>query len=255
MAPVTPPRRNRSHSPQLDPSPAEESSVLDRGRPVGRNKSIRSVLLPTLSELCIDASLPTGLKPQEASLVLPQREREKLAKQAVAQAQKFEVLPISAVSTLSKELRALDERCEYLRKTFRSLRSGRQKLHARLLSYLKSECLEFSRERLLKQEEALEELDRAIDDWATKLDLAENRRLRLRQKLLEHVAAAMMLVPGQASSSSQLTPPGSREGSPQNSPTKDRNEVESIKIYADTGVLNLFTEVEMAIGRMCEAAF
>lgn len=43
---------------------------------------------------------------------------------------------------------------------------------------------------MLKQEEALAELDASIDDWVMKLEHAENRRTRVRQKLLEHVAAA-----------------------------------------------------------------
>jgi len=46
---------------------------------------------------------------------------------------------------------------------------------------------------MLKQEEALAELDASIDDWVAKLDQAENRRTRVRQKLLEHVAAAVTL--------------------------------------------------------------
>lgn len=48
----------------------------------------------------------------------------------------------------------------------------------------------FSYESMLKQEEALAELDASIDDWVSKLEHAENRRTRVRQKLLEHVAAA-----------------------------------------------------------------
>jgi len=46
---------------------------------------------------------------------------------------------------------------------------------------------------MLKQEEALAELDASIDDWVAKLEQAENRRTRVRQKLLEHVAAAATL--------------------------------------------------------------
>lgn len=53
--------------------------------------------------------------------------------------------------------------------------------------------VKFSQESLLKQEEALAELDNSIDDWVTKLEQAENRRTRVRQKLLEHVAAAVTL--------------------------------------------------------------
>lgn len=57
--------------------------------------------------------------------------------------------------------------------------------------------VKFSQESLLKQEEALAELDASIDDWVNKLEQAENRRTRVRQKLLEHVAAAVTLpVPG-----------------------------------------------------------
>lgn len=46
---------------------------------------------------------------------------------------------------------------------------------------------------MLKQEEALAEFDASIDDWVAKLEQAENRRTRVRQKLLEHVAAATTL--------------------------------------------------------------
>jgi hypothetical protein len=46
---------------------------------------------------------------------------------------------------------------------------------------------------MLKQEEVLGEFDSSIDDWVKKLEQAENRRTRVRQKLLEHVAAAATL--------------------------------------------------------------
>jgi hypothetical protein len=158
--------------------------------------------------------------------------------------------------TSAQELRALDERCDYLRKTYKSLRAGRQKLHGRMISYLRrGETVIFSRESLLKQEEALAELDISIDEFILKLEQAENRRLRLRQKLLEHVAAAIVLNPAAARVDlAQTTPP--------RSPTKvenrlppvagDRKTTESIKIYADGHVLNLFSDIEKAIGKMCE---
>lgn len=150
-----------------------------------------------------------------------------------------------------------------------------------MISYLKSESLIFSKERLLKQQEALIELDKSIDDWIVKLERAENRRLRLRQKLLEHVAAAMALGPPpqyqqapsypeaqytQAAHIQQATtPPRSPKMTPISprhtnlvieSPKPlrlDRKEVESIKIYADNQVLNLFTDIEQAVSKMCEA--
>lgn len=88
----------------------------------------------------------------------------------------------------------MDERCDYLRRTYHSLRAGRRNLHSRICSYLRSpRMVKFSQESLLKQEEALAELDNSIDDWVNKLEQAENRRTRVRQKLLEHVAAAVTL--------------------------------------------------------------
>lgn len=93
-----------------------------------------------------------------------------------------------------QELRHLDERTEYLRRTYTSLRAGRRNLHSRICQYLRSpRTAKFNEMSMLKQEEALAELDASIDDWVNKLEQAENRRTRVRQKLLEHVAAAATL--------------------------------------------------------------
>jgi len=93
-----------------------------------------------------------------------------------------------------QELRQLDERTDYLRRTYTSLRAGRRNLHTRICQYLRSpRTAKFSHESMLKQEESLAELDASIDDWVMKLEQAENRRTRVRQKLLEHVAAAATL--------------------------------------------------------------
>jgi hypothetical protein len=152
-----------------------------------------------------------------------------------------------------QELRALDDRCDYLRETYRSLRAGRQRLQQRMITYLKSESITFSKERLLKQEEALIELDKSIDDWVFKLEVAENRRLRVRQKLLEHIAAALTL------DNTAYSPNDITCSTPPVSPTKieslrvDRKEVESIKVYADNQVLKLFSDIEQTVAQMCEA--
>ena len=88
----------------------------------------------------------------------------------------------------------MDERAEYLRRTYHSLRTGRRNLHSRICQYLRSpRVAKFNHEPMLKQEEALAELDASIDDWVSKLEQTENRRTRIRQKLLEHVAAAVAL--------------------------------------------------------------
>ncbi|KAF2256964.1 hypothetical protein BU26DRAFT_536901 [Trematosphaeria pertusa] len=236
-----------------------ESSVMDRGRPVRRSSKRQR------SQTCSEAPssdalpqdnwrLPRGMPVAEASLRMPEADKEVLHKQAYEQAEKFEVLNKRDVSSLSRELRALDERCDYLRKTYKSLRAGRQKLHGRMISYLKrGETVIFSRESLLKQEEALAELDISIDEFILKLEQAENRRLRLRQKLLEHVAGALVLNPPSLRDTAETTPP--RSPVKLESPSRmDRKDVQSIKIYADGHVLSLFSDIEQAIGKMCEQA-
>jgi hypothetical protein len=121
-----------------------------------------------------------------------------------------------------------------------------------MISYLKrGETVIFSQESLLKQEEALAELDISIDEFILKLEQAENRRLRLRQKLLEHVAAALVLNPTALRDMCETTPPRS----PVKVESPSRKDVESIKIYADGHVLNLFSDIEQAIGKMCEQSY
>jgi hypothetical protein len=79
---------------------------------------------------------------------------------------------------------------------------------------------------MLKQEEALSELDGSIDDWVSKLEQAENRRTRVRQKLLEHVAAALIMKPeeGQEVLSATIFRPEAKvthgENTPPRSPVK-----------------------------------
>ncbi|KAJ8111156.1 hypothetical protein OPT61_g6178 [Boeremia exigua] len=235
-----------------------ESAIMDRGRPTQRtNKTSHS---RTCSESVGPAAqaadnwtLPRGMRVPEASRRMNSVDQQSLHKQAYEQAGNFEVLNKGDVASLSRELRALDERCDYLRKTYKSLRSGRQKLHSRMILYLKrGETSIFSRESLLKQEEALAELDNSIDEFIAKLEQSENRRLRLRQKLLEHVAAALVLTPTARGDAAETTPPRSPVKAETSPLRAERKETESIKIYADGHVLNLFSDIEKAIGQMCE---
>jgi len=156
--------------------------------------------------------LPKGWKATDAVNMLSQCEVLALQRQALQQAGRFEVLRKEDVDNLSRvskedvlfmlintdnhmqELRQLDERTDYLRRTYTSLRAGRRNLHTRICQYLRSpRTAKFSHESMLKQEEALAELDASIEEWVTKLEQAENRRTRVRQKLLEHVSAAATL--------------------------------------------------------------
>ncbi|KJZ79542.1 hypothetical protein HIM_01011 [Hirsutella minnesotensis 3608] len=204
---------------------SESSSIMDRGRPRQRadmivnratkSKNTNSPLPPTPS--CDDCKrdksierrafeeLPHGLTPSEAPTKLTSNDVVSLQRQAQRQAARFEILRVSDVEALSKELRQLDERTEQLRRTYASLRAGRRNMHNRICQYLRSpRSAQFSPESMLKQEDALTELDASIDEWIAKLEHAENRRTRIRQKLLEHVAAAALLpIPVETATSSE----------------------------------------------------
>lgn len=199
---------------------SESGSIMERGRPRKRSEtSGPTAMKRTASKRSKSAErrafeqLPKGWKVNEAMKMMDHSEAVALQQQASQQATRFEVLRKDDVDNLSKvsptstqfeghdahhcleqELRHLDERTEYLRRTYTSLRAGRRNLHSRICQYLRSpRTARFSHDSMLKQEEALAELDASIDDWVNKLEQAENRRTRVRQKLLEHVAAAATL--------------------------------------------------------------
>lgn len=185
---------------------SESSGIMDRGRPrkrsdirpnngpiIQRTESKRSKSSEQSSRTAFE-KLPQGVVLSEAVDKLEPNELVMLQKQAVAQAEGFEILKPADFELLSRELRHLDERTEYLRRTYNSLRIGRRNLHSRICQYLRSpRVVKFSHESMLRQEEALAELDASIDDWVNKLEKAESRRMLIRQKLLEHVAAAASL--------------------------------------------------------------
>ncbi|KAL1984972.1 hypothetical protein VTN96DRAFT_8528 [Rasamsonia emersonii] len=238
-----------------------ETSIMDRGRPTKRRNPSKDRTIKELpsAEYIAAKPLPSGVIPSEAASVFSIADLERLQDQARGQAEKFEVLKYRDVKALSQELRALDERCEYLRNTHRSLRSGRQTLHERMIAYLRSPTLaKFSCESMLRQQEALAELDQSIDEWITKLEHFENRRTRVRQKLLEHVAAALMLqTTPQSQASEQQTPPRSPVNNEENGVDMSRQESIKIyadsKVYADASVHALFAEIEKEMERMNES--
>ncbi|KAL1965555.1 hypothetical protein VTN77DRAFT_5639 [Rasamsonia byssochlamydoides] len=234
-----------------------ETPIMERGRPTRRRSpgKDRTVKGTPSTEHVAWRPLPSGVKPSEAASHFSNADMEKLQDQAREQAQKFEVLKYRDVKALSKELRVLDERCEYLRNTHRSLRSGRQALHERMISYLQSPNLsKYSCESMLRQLEALAELDQSIDEWITKLEHFENRRTRVRQKLLEHVAAALILQVTSRQTSEQQTPPQSPVNSEENGAEVSRQESIKVyadsKVYADANVYALFAEIEKEMERM-----
>lgn len=166
--------------------------------------------------------LPQGIRPAKAAAQMSANDLAILHQQALGQVERFEVLQIEDVESLSRELHRLDQRAEYLRRTYNSLRAGRRSLHSRICQYLRSpnRGARFSPEPLLRQEEALAELDASIDEWVDKLERAENRRTRVRQKLLEHIAAAATLSVGRETPSPVQLPVIQDIATPPRSPVK-----------------------------------
>ncbi|KAL8928932.1 MAG: hypothetical protein Q9172_000684 [Xanthocarpia lactea] len=237
-----------------------DASAVTRGRlarkdsPAYRSRSKPVVRSPSTNKQNRD--LPTGFRAADVPHQVADVELRGLRQQADEQVSHFEVLQAKDVSMLSKnqELRELDDRCEYLQRTYQSLRQGRKSLQERMISYLKSpQMTNISRESILKQEEALADIDDSVDGWIRKSEQAENRRSRVRQKLLEHVAAALTLRPsattGSRSIPEQHTPPESPEQGDE-FPRHERQRAQSIKIYADAGVAALLAEIEQEIGSM-----
>ncbi|KAG5941931.1 hypothetical protein E4U59_001475 [Claviceps monticola] len=214
----------------------EQSAIdMDRGRPRksvdvrnnnavphGNEKSSHEDIQRAISlERRAFEELPKGWLPSDVNQKLSADDVSALQKQALEQAERFEVLKVEDVDSLSKELRQLDERTEYLRQTQESLRAGRRNLHHRICQYFRSaRVAKFSQNSMLKQEEALAELDASIDDWVSKLEQAENRRTRVRQKLLEHIAAAAIIGTSNATAASISEPVQSPRG--MQSPTGPR---------------------------------
>jgi hypothetical protein len=128
-----------------------------------------------------------------------------------------------------------------------------------MITYLKSPRLsKFSRESMLKQEEALAELDVSIDEWVGKLERAESRRARIQERLLQHCAAALTLPT--ESMGGVTSSPFSEEQTPPRSPDKtlsplspDRRGVESIKVYADADIYALLADIEQEMDLMVDA--
>ncbi|KAK2594411.1 hypothetical protein QQS21_007865 [Conoideocrella luteorostrata] len=138
--------------------------------------------------------LPKGWTPSKAARRFPDNDVNFLRKQALGQAETFEVLPVSDVRALSKELRELDGNAELQREKLMSLRFRRLQLHSQILRKLRlRKKVKYGYEALLRHEEVLARVDLRIDSWLTCQERTENRRIRIRQKLLEHLAAAILL--------------------------------------------------------------
>lgn len=121
-----------------------------------------------------------------------------------------------------------------------SVRAERKAIHTRMLTYLRTARV-FSQENLLKQEEALAALDEAIEGWEAKVEKAEERRNRVRQKLLEHMCASLAIPEVSIGPIDRsFTPPATPEKEMDQHPEPEH---EVITVYA------LLADVEHEIGR------
>lgn len=123
----------------------------------------------------------------------------------------------------------------------------------------------------------LAELDIAIDDWVSKLEQAEHRRWKIQQKLLEHVAATLTVVDStginaepstntralqwskvlkekQTLQEPILTDESLRacDSSSSHSHSETEN-LQTVRVYADTGVAVLLSAIEDEILLMQKA--
>lgn len=200
--------------------------------------------------------LPIGYRRSMAMTALPGEELRILQREAEMQAAKFETLHSDDVADLYKELASLGERCTHVRKTVVSLRADRRTVHMRMIAYLHSPSLAaFSREHMIKQESAISELDTSIEGWTTKLEAAGERIHQIKQKLLEHAAAILMLeipsIDERETFDYEPTPPLSPEDQ-EAAFSVERRDVESIRVYVDNGVASLLQSIEQEIEELDE---
>ena len=252
-----------------------ETSIVNRARPMTRGETTlqrhlsRNLKLQDPIKLLTD-ELPQGMPLGIASHRMAPCEIRRLKQLAELNIRDFKVLNemevsnltrvcdsgtrIITVANLLKEYRELDERCQYLHIFHASLRKSKCDLYGRMIGILRSpRTATFSREHLIKQEEALLDLDVSINEWLMKLNAAESRRQEVQRRLLEHTAAIMYMAgppsPRDEASMNQQTPPRSPQGidfSPK------RRDVESIRIYADSGVASLLASIEKEINVLAE---
>ncbi|KAK6504842.1 hypothetical protein TWF481_006778 [Arthrobotrys musiformis] len=225
---------------RTNPQAHKRQTSAQEPREQQRAKSVSSTT-PTANKRRSTANrtMPRGMRPVDVVKTLQPPVIASLQTAARKTCEKFAVLSPAEVDTLTAELASLEERCEYLRRTHQSLRSGKKALHMKMLQHLRSDRSgSFSRETLLKQQEALADLDSSIDDWESKMERAETRRAQVHRKLLEHVAAALSVGPAPETARAD-TPPSTPEN-------RDSllERTQSIKVYA------LLADVEHEYGKM-----
>ena len=112
---VSPTRKSPKPVPSALPL-TSESLNSDRGRQIVRQRSKKVAAVGEKEETAYYASLPKGLTPMEAAIMLPEVEKETLRKHASSQAERYEVLGARHVANLSQvsTLRSALDQTQYL---------------------------------------------------------------------------------------------------------------------------------------------
>ena len=120
------------------------------------------------------------------------------------------------------------------------------------------------RDQVSKQEAALRDIDDSVDEWTSKMEAAVDRKQLIQAKLSQHLAAVLAMPDFRGENgrlSDEQTPPRSPErnmgeqiveeaGFESLDDEKLKREVESITIYADSGVASLLRSIEQEIDQM-----
>ena len=156
----------------------------------------------------------------------------------------------------------MDESCISIQLTVSELKESRKAAYLSMKLYLESSAgtnTNSVRDHLMKQTKALYDLDTQLDNLQSRLDIAAERRLIIQSKVWEHLTAiltATNLVEELDARPEEYTPPRSpermmtsrrlsettfQEGFVRSSP---RDDIESITVFADSGVANLLRSIE-----------
>lgn len=155
----------------------------------------------------------------------------------------------------------MDEDCISIQQTISELKESRQATYLSMKSYLESSTVgstTFIRDHCMEQTKALYDLDTQLDDQQNKLDVSGDRRLIIQSKVWEHLTAILTTtnLVEEIRRPREYTPPRSperimigrrlSEASIQEDLSKGspRNDIESITIFADSGVANLLRSIE-----------
>ncbi|KAI9889467.1 MAG: hypothetical protein M1814_005250 [Vezdaea aestivalis] len=245
---------NSSRSPTPNtPQDSKTSPAWERTRK-RPDDSRRISVCQTKSKAVIPRRTPSGYRQREQlgvrnSTLIQRHDISVVQETLLDDASPMEALSGADIIALSKELRDLEESCDHLRRTHNSLRASRRTLRSRMITYLKSPRVSaFKRKNILRREEALAELEVSIDDIVHKLEQAEARRTRIRQKLLQYASTSIsQRKPSIITIGGRHTPPQSPGSPHQRGLRKKMEPTDSAESSYDATIESLLSDIERMI--------